>query len=201
MTNARETGELTECMKLLNTVQGKPEAEPFVVPVDWKNLNLPDYPQIIKHPMDLGTIESNLSRGVYKNAFEFAKDVRLVWSNAKTYNQEGSGIYLVAQNLETLFNKRFEKIKKAEVKKRESTQEERLRFTELVKQLSVDELGVIVEMVEKQCPNALQEVKGSSPEGGGDDLEIEVFQIDGDCLAELITFSDDCVKKSGEKKA
>lgn len=25
--------------------------------VDWKGLNLPDYPEIIKHPMDLGTIQ------------------------------------------------------------------------------------------------------------------------------------------------
>lgn len=41
-------------------------------------------------------VKANLSRGFYKNAHEFAKHVRLVWKNAKTYNQEGSGIYLVA---------------------------------------------------------------------------------------------------------
>jgi hypothetical protein len=30
--------------------------EVFRVPVDWKKLNLPRYPDLIKNPMDLGTI-------------------------------------------------------------------------------------------------------------------------------------------------
>jgi hypothetical protein len=33
------------------------KAEAFNEPVDWKALNLPSYPQIIKNPMDLGTVK------------------------------------------------------------------------------------------------------------------------------------------------
>lgn len=49
--------DLEECMKLTQHIKTRQNAEAFLEPVDWKSLNLPDYPQIIKHPMDLGTIE------------------------------------------------------------------------------------------------------------------------------------------------
>jgi len=173
----------------LNFLQNRPDAEAFLQPVDWKGLNLPDYPQIIKDPMDLGTIENNINRGVYKNAHEYARDVRLVWSNAKLYNQEGSGIYVVAVALEKMFEQRFAKIKKAEVNQTKSTAEDRLKFTELVKQLTSDQLGVVVEMIEKQCPAALNE-------GDQDDLEIEVYQIDGNTLKELISFANTSINKA-----
>jgi len=34
---------------------------PFREPVDWKNLGLLDYPSIVKHPMDLGTIRVQIN--------------------------------------------------------------------------------------------------------------------------------------------
>jgi len=45
------------CETVLQELMDKPESEPFNVPVDWKGLGLPDYPKIIKKPMDLGTIK------------------------------------------------------------------------------------------------------------------------------------------------
>jgi bromodomain-containing factor 1 len=35
------------------------------VPVDWKAWNLPDYPIIVKRPMDLGTIRKKLKKSAY----------------------------------------------------------------------------------------------------------------------------------------
>lgn len=35
-------------------------AEAFLEPVDWKNWGLPDYPEIIKTPMDLSLVETKL---------------------------------------------------------------------------------------------------------------------------------------------
>jgi len=49
--------ELVKCRALLKDFEQKPETEPFLEAVDWKSLNLPDYPQIIKKAMDLGTIQ------------------------------------------------------------------------------------------------------------------------------------------------
>merc|ERR1712173_4176 len=143
------THELAECRKILKELQGKPEAEAFKQPVDWKALNLPDYPQIIKQPMDLQTIENKLDRGQYEDAFEFAADMRLVWSNAKTYNQPGSGIFMVAESLSKHWELKFARIKKGKkdekIKGRESKQEDRLKFTELTKGLTSDQLGYVVE--------------------------------------------------------
>ena len=48
----------------LKFIQQRPDAEPFSVPVDWKALELPDYPEIVKNPMDLGTIEVRAIGGV-----------------------------------------------------------------------------------------------------------------------------------------
>lgn len=46
----------------------------------------PDYLDVIKKPMDLGTIESNLKKGRYRSGAEFEADVNLVWSNCFKYN-------------------------------------------------------------------------------------------------------------------
>jgi hypothetical protein len=64
----------------------------FSDPVDPEQLNLPDYFEIIKNPMDLGTIKKGLEAGKYMLAQDFAVDVRLVFSNAMTYNQPGSEV-------------------------------------------------------------------------------------------------------------
>jgi hypothetical protein len=47
--------------------------EPFRAPVDWKGLGLYDYPQIVKKPMDLGTIKKKISGGKYKTIPEAAR--------------------------------------------------------------------------------------------------------------------------------
>ncbi len=88
-----------------------------MAPVPWKELGLEDYPQIIKKPMDLGTIQTKLESNKYPSADKFAADVRLVWRNAQTYNQQGSEIYVSAENLSKLFEKKFSKIKKPAIKK------------------------------------------------------------------------------------
>ena len=52
----------------------------FSSPVDPVKHNLKDYFDIIKRPMDLGTIKKRLDSGnVYRTFKSFAEDVRLVW--------------------------------------------------------------------------------------------------------------------------
>ena len=66
---------MQQCLQILKSLQTKDEAAPFLEPVDWymnlphfqyllpcRNLlGLPDYPEVIKKPMDLGTIEVHRS--------------------------------------------------------------------------------------------------------------------------------------------
>ena len=55
----------------------------FNDPVDPEALGIPDYFEVIKKPMDLGTCMAKLRRGEYSKASELLKDVQLVWFNCK----------------------------------------------------------------------------------------------------------------------
>ncbi|GAA0140454.1 hypothetical protein LIER_01800 [Lithospermum erythrorhizon] len=79
----------------------------FNEPVDVKKLMLHDYFDIIKHPMDLGTIKSRLSQNYYKSPIEFAEDVRLVFHNAMRYNPKGHDVNVMAETLLNIFEERW----------------------------------------------------------------------------------------------
>ena len=81
------------CRRALADLPRKPQGKGFLQPVNWMKLRLPLYPNIIKKPMDLGTIKSKLDRAEYLSIFDFDKDMRLVWNNAKKFNMPGSNIY------------------------------------------------------------------------------------------------------------
>lgn len=78
----------------------------FLEPVDYVGLNLTDYPIIIKHPMDLGTVKKKFEDNKYQSYEDFLKDIQLIWDNCKTYNMEGSPVYKMAQSCEK-FTKKF----------------------------------------------------------------------------------------------
>lgn len=44
-----------------------------------------DYRDIIDTPMDLGTVSEALAVGNYQDPMEYAKDIRLIFSNSKAY--------------------------------------------------------------------------------------------------------------------
>lgn len=52
----------------------------------------------------------HLTNGDYKDVYEFAYDMRLIWRNCCTYNQEISDVYKVGKKLSELFEERFSKI-------------------------------------------------------------------------------------------
>ncbi|KAL2341074.1 hypothetical protein Fmac_009014 [Flemingia macrophylla] len=79
----------------------------FSKPVDPVALNIPDYFTIISHPMDLGTIKSKLEKHLYSDIEEFAADMRLTFSNAMTYNPPGNDVYLMANELNNIFDRKW----------------------------------------------------------------------------------------------
>mmetsp|Transcript_22785 Transcript_22785/g.67140 ORF Transcript_22785/g.67140 Transcript_22785/m.67140 type:complete len:513 (-) Transcript_22785:289-1827(-) len=96
--------------QLLKSVKNTEEAMAvFNVPVDPEKHGVPDYHAVIIHPMDLGTIESRLDKGMYADTAEFVSDVRLVWSNAKTYNAPGTAVHNYALKLEDIFERELRK--------------------------------------------------------------------------------------------
>ena len=63
------------------------------------------YLQVVKNPMDLGTMKAKLGQGLYKDPSAFEQDFRLIISNAKLYNAPKSYPYEEAEKLEAYFAK------------------------------------------------------------------------------------------------
>lgn len=60
----------------------------------------PDYYQVISDPIDVLTIESNIKNEKYNSEEELISDFKLMFSNCRQYNEEGSMIYNDAMLLE-----------------------------------------------------------------------------------------------------
>ncbi len=63
--------------------------------------------QFISHPMDLGTIKAKLRERRYADPREFAADMRLVWSNCRTYNQIGTTVRVWGDQLSDDFERKW----------------------------------------------------------------------------------------------
>ncbi|WWC85549.1 uncharacterized protein L201_000413 [Kwoniella dendrophila CBS 6074] len=107
-----------------------PDVFAFLQPVDFLAFNLPHYPQIIDHPMDLGTVETKLiasdprgppkdqskakkwdtSKGVYKNYSEVVLDVRQIWENTRKFNGSDHVVSISADKLDNAFETALSKI-------------------------------------------------------------------------------------------
>lgn len=70
---------LAQCFKLKGSYW-------FQEPVDPVKFNIMDYFDVIKNPMDLGTIRKKISHNCYKSAKEFSDDMNLIWENCYKYN-------------------------------------------------------------------------------------------------------------------
>nr|GEU82719.1 hypothetical protein [Tanacetum cinerariifolium]GEW11897.1 hypothetical protein [Tanacetum cinerariifolium] len=101
-----------QCQDLLKKLMTHVHGWVFNKPVDIVALKLPDYFDVIKNPMDLGTIKGKLSSGKYSSPLEFAADVRLTFSNAMTYNPPGNDVHIMADVLNKFFELRWKPIEK-----------------------------------------------------------------------------------------
>ncbi|XP_018548822.1 bromodomain-containing protein 3 isoform X2 [Lates calcarifer] len=114
---SRKGGKLGEQMKhcdaILKEMLSKKHAAyawPFYKPVDAEALELHDYHDIIKHPMDLSTVRKKMDKGEYNDPQSFATDVRLMFSNCYKYNPPDHEVVAMARKLQDVFEMRFAKI-------------------------------------------------------------------------------------------
>lgn len=85
-------------MQLLSTLQTSSAAWPFLQPVNGDEVH--DYYDVIKEPMDLGTMERKLDQDQYETVEDFVKDVLLLVRNCKRYNAETTPYAKAANKLE-----------------------------------------------------------------------------------------------------
>ncbi|CAO2813606.1 unnamed protein product [Amaranthus hypochondriacus] len=100
------------CSQMLTKMMRQKYGHVFNVPVDAVALKLHDYHQIVKKPMDLGTIKNKLNQRVYKNPDEFAVDVRLTFNNALLYNPKGHEVHSLAERFLKNFEECFRPVSK-----------------------------------------------------------------------------------------
>ncbi|XP_070009081.1 transcription factor GTE4-like isoform X2 [Nicotiana tabacum] len=98
---------LKNCRALLERLMKHKHGWVFNQPVDTKGLGLHDYFDIIKNPMDLGTVKSRLDTNCYKSPKDFAEDVRLTFQNAMTYNPKGQDVHMMAEQLSKIFEEKW----------------------------------------------------------------------------------------------
>ncbi|XP_065100272.1 bromodomain-containing protein 3a isoform X2 [Paramisgurnus dabryanus] len=110
---SRLTEQLKYCDVILKEMLSKKHAAyawPFYKPVDAEALELHDYHEIIKHPMDLSTVKKKMDSREYQDAQTFAADVRLMFSNCYKYNPPDHEVVAMARKLQDVFEMRFAKM-------------------------------------------------------------------------------------------
>ncbi|KAF4047038.1 Bromodomain [Phytophthora infestans] len=113
---AAEQNLLDRCLKIVACLKSHPFSKPFLTPVE----NVPMYTRVVKQPMDLSKIENKLKKGAYVvdsnmaasgakklDVTHFANDIRLMWSNCKLFNDDGSGITRAADILSAGFERLY----------------------------------------------------------------------------------------------
>lgn len=74
---------------------------------DWVKLQIPDYPKIVKKPMDLGTMRAKLESGEYASADRFHADFKQIIKNCCDYNPKGTAVYDAGQALQRIFDEKW----------------------------------------------------------------------------------------------
>ena len=115
-----------KCLEVLKGLQTHQHGWVFNVPVDPVELGLPDYFDVIKNPMDLGSIQKKLEKNEYHAIKDFQSNVNLSFDNAMTYNEQGSVVYDMAKELKTKFEVDYKKlVQQLEAEDRERRENDR----------------------------------------------------------------------------
>ncbi|KAI3409010.1 uncharacterized protein J3R85_019887 [Psidium guajava] len=208
---------MKDCETLLNRLMSHQYGWVFNKPVDVKALNIPDYLDVIKHPMDLGTIKGKMKSGAYSSPLEFLTDVRLTFSNAMTYNPPSNDVHLMADTLNKFFEVRWKNIEKKLVgggpqpsstksappgevkaakskslpKKRKMSSQQEVTPAPLLRVMTDEEkrkLGQELESLLGEMPENIIDFLRENSSNGGESVEEEI-EIDIDDLGNDVLFT------------
>ena len=173
--------EIKKLEKIFDTMEKDSQAYEFLVPVDYIALNILDYPKIITHPMDLGTVKKNLLNGEYKIFQDFMSDINLIWRNCRTYNLPGSDIVKMANHcdkkIKQLIDKQFKNYQNkggSTKNKNENstlTLAEKTKLIESIREQPNEGLTQIVKIILKECPKGIEDIDSEK-------LQIKVDLLD-----------------------
>lgn len=101
------------CTDILKELKKNPASLDFRYPVPYQEMRLFDYPEIIKNPMDLSTVDKKLKARKYETVDDFVSDINLIFSNCYLYNGPPGPMAVVSEHaakLEEVFKNALAKL-------------------------------------------------------------------------------------------
>lgn len=119
--------------------------------------------------MDLGTVKRKLEKLEFNSEDEIRRDLDLIWSNCKRYNQPGSQVYKAAEKMEKSCNQILSKIpSQSMLRKRNPLDEARdaddgtlaakVLLFKKIKELDNTKLRELVQELIRKHPGCIKEV-------------------------------------------
>ena len=179
--------DIKKLEKIFDTIERDNQAYEFLAPVDYVALNILDYPKIITHPMDLGTVKKNLLNGEYKIFQDFMSDLNLIWKNCRTYNLPGSEIVKMANHcdkkMKSLIDKQFKNFKgkgdssKSKNENSSLTLSDKTKLIESIREQSNEGLTQIVKIIMKECPKGIEDIDNEKLQIKIDLLDYRTYEL------------------------
>lgn len=94
-------------LKALQSLRRMKDAGPFNQPVDFVTLQIPTYPDVIKNPIDLKTMEEKLKGGKYEFVEQYTADFNQIIQNSEIFNGLTHPVTLSAHNIKASFEKQM----------------------------------------------------------------------------------------------
>ena len=116
------------------------------MPVDPIALNLPNYFDIVKQPIDLDTIKKKLDRGAYTSESEFVDDMKLIFHNCYIFNPPDSDVVKLSRTLEGQFHLKWDRLQDklnttktpTKISENETKEEKIVRLSTTIQQLQAE---------------------------------------------------------------
>ena len=209
--------------KILQSIKKNPMAEPFLTPVDPKEA--PDYYEVIDEPMDLTTVEKKLRNEEYETAFQFAMDMRKIWSNSFYYNAKGSEMFQVTMELSSHFEKlmrgnehlvlkekkdivsdlyrKVEKLSKGFKEMQTKNTATRVQVKPTERPMSIQEKKQLCQNIKKLEPRFLRgvlDIVKESMDVQGEELEFDIDKLPTKTCRELEKYVKQCLQTSSRSQ-
>ncbi|KAJ9612802.1 uncharacterized protein PV06_08437 [Exophiala oligosperma] len=101
---------LAHARKVISNLKKSLSSAAFRAPVDPIQLNIPTYFDIVKQPMDLGTIDSRLKNSKYTSVSAFVSDFNQIIANCVAFNGPDHGITQQARKMESSFKSQMKNL-------------------------------------------------------------------------------------------
>lgn len=106
---------LAHMRKVISNLKKSNASTAFRQPVDWMALKIPNYPEIVKTPMDLSTIDHRLKQNTYTSIAAFTSDFEQIVTNCVRFNGPDHGVSQQAKKMQSSFRSQMKNLPPATV--------------------------------------------------------------------------------------